>query len=488
MTKSIYPKIALVGRPNVGKSTLFNRLVGKQKALVNSTPGLTRDRQEAEALVDGLPFLVVDTAGFEHRDEATMQAKMWDQAEKAVQQAEAVIFIIDGIAGITAQDEVIAQYLREKNKPIICVVNKTDAKKAEPTIMEAYALGFGRPISLAATHGHGMEELYEHIAPYVSAAAARMKKRGSLEIKSLKEKKKDLDVALENADIEEPEHGENQTYKALQFAVIGRPNVGKSSLLNAIIKEERLLVGSEAGMTRDSIFLNWTYKDMPFELIDTAGLRKSARITGIVERLSTQQTHEAIQFAPIVVILLDITRALEKQDLVIVHDVYKEGRCVIIGLNKWDLIEPSQREEYTKKFKEQLDIVLPQAEGIPFVPLSAKTGFGLNNLFDVCLKLYTVWQKKISTGKLNTWLEMALSAHQPPLVRGRRLKIRYIMQKKARPPTFFLFVNIKDGFPESYIRYMQRKLRIAFDFPGVPIRFILKKGENPYHTKTPKHP
>jgi len=479
MTGKNFSKIALVGRPNVGKSTLFNRFLGKSKALVNSMPGLTRDRQEAEVNVPGIPpFLVIDTAGFEHREESTIQAKMWEQTEKAVQESRAVFFIIDGAAGITPQDEVIAQYLREKNKPIICVVNKGDIKKTKEAVIEAYSLGFDEPILISAAHGTGMQDLYESLKPYISKEKVGKDGCHSEDVALMKLRDKN-----DKASYTELE-GENlPSSSALQMAIIGRPNVGKSSLLNAIVEEERLLVGEEAGVTRDSISLKWMYKDTPFELIDTAGLRKSAKRTDIVERLSAQKTQEAVQFAPIVVVLLDVTRALEKQDLVIVHDVYKEGRCVIIGLNKWDLVESSQRDGYIKKFKEQLGVVLPQAEGIPFAPLSAKTGFGLKNLFDVCLNLYKVWQKKVPTSQLNDWLEGVLSKHQPPLIRGRRLKIRYITQKKSRPPTFMLFVNIKEGFPESYIRYLQRQLRVAFHFFGVPIRFILKKGENPYHSK-----
>lgn len=464
MTEKTFAKVALVGRPNVGKSTLFNRFLGKSKAIVDSTPGLTRDRQEAKVNTEGtIPFSVIDTAGFEHREASTMQAKMWDQTEKAIQESDAVLFIVDGVTGITAQDEAIAKYLREKNKPVICIVNKGDVKKAEETIFDAYSLGFSEPVLISAAHGHGMEELYQAIKPYIekNAKTAKAEDKGNLVEESIDEKQD----------------------SSLQLAIIGRPNVGKSSLLNAIIEEERLLVGEEAGVTRDSIFLNWVYKGTNFELIDTAGLRKSARRTDIIERLSAKKTQEAIQFAPIVVVLLDITRALEKQDLTIVHNVYKEGRCVVIGLNKWDLVKPYKRDSYIKYFKEQLGVVLPQAEGIPFVPLSAKKRLGLRDLFNVCLNLYKVWQKKIPTSRLNEWLEEVLSRHQPPLVRGRRLKIRYITQKKARPPTFLLFVNIKEGFPESYIRYMQRQLRQAFDFPGVPVRFLLKKGENPYHKK-----
>lgn len=447
------PKIALVGRPNVGKSTLFNRLVGRPDALVDATPGLTRDRKESSASLAGYPLILIDTAGFEHQEKGSLEASMWQQTEKAIKEAAAVLFLIDGITGITPQDEDIARYLRRHKTPIICVVNKADTKQAKNTVLEAFKLGFDTPIELSAAHGWGLGDIFNAIEPYLPKRVPE----------------NDADDAVEkNTDI-------------LQMAVIGRPNVGKSSLINTLIKEERLLVGPEAGVTRDSIKLAWTYKDTPFELIDTAGLRKKSKVNEHLETLSVAQTRTSIQYAPLVLVLLDVTRALEKQDLSIVHDVYKEGRCLIIGLNKWDLVQPAQQQAYLKSFQEQIDLMLPQAEGVPFVTLSALKGTGIKRLFDTCLELYTVWNKRLPTAKLNEWLEGCLYRHQPPLINGRRLKIRYMTQKKSRPPTFMLFTNIKKDFPESYLRYLQRRLRQDFDMPGVPLRFILKKGENPYH-------
>lgn len=476
----------MVGRPNVGKSTLFNRLVGKRLALVDPTPGLTRDRKEGMAHVDGLPFLVVDTPGFEHRDDNTLQAKMWDQAVYAIKQSVLVVFVIDGVEGITAQDRDIAAYLRTMGVPVLCCVSKADTKQAAATAMEAYALGFEGPVAVSAAHNRGMVSFYEAIAPYVaSSSVAASLTRARADLGSAHEGDGDGEDQLppsEDDPVSEdltPEEGVTPE-RPLKLAVVGRPNVGKSSLINAIIDEERLLVGPEAGVTRDSIALGWRHKDTYFQLIDTAGLRKKARVQSRAEHLAGFQTQVSIDYAPLVLVVLDVTQALEKQDLTILHRVCEEGRCLIIGLNKWDLVPRNQQSVYLKAVQEQIDKAVPQLEGVPLVPLSAKTKYGLRQVFDTFIDLYAVWQKRISTATLNRWLESVLEQHQPPLVAGRRIKIRYMTQKKARPPTFLLFVNILEGFPEGYLRYLRRQLRYAFEMPGVPLRLILRKGSNPY--------
>jgi GTP-binding protein len=457
--------VAIVGRPNVGKSTLFNRLVGKRLALVDDRPGVTRDRREGEGRIGDLTFTVIDTAGLEEAAPESLEARMREQTRRAVEQAGLVLLLVDARAGVTPLDEHFAQWLRRTGRPIRLVANKCEGRAAAPGLAEAWGLGLGEPVAISAEHGEGLGELYAAIAPFVDAAAEEAAEAAPAE------------PAPEAAEAGAPE-GEEPEPAVLQLAIVGRPNVGKSTLINRLLGEERLLTGPEAGITRDAIAIDWQHRGRPLRLVDTAGLRRQARVTDKLERLSSDDTHRAIRFAHVVVLVLDAEDMLEKQDLTIARQVLEEGRALVVAANKWDRIE--DKPAALAKLRDRLEISLPQARGLPVVTVSALSGRNLDRLLDAVLEAYDVWNRRVPTAELNRWLVTALEAHPPPLIEGRRLKLRYVTQVKARPPTFALFASRPEKLPDAYARYLVNGLRDRFELPGTPVRLYLRKGKNPY--------
>ena len=443
--------VAIVGRPNVGKSTLINRLAGKRLALVDDQPGLTRDRREADAELGTTAVRLIDTAGFEHGDSG-LTPRMREQTTAAIKQADLVVFLIDARAGVIAGDEIIADLVRSSGKPVILAANKYEGRAAEAGMYEAYSLGLGEPLPISAEHDLGIGELSDAIEQ-----AARGE--GGAEI------------AAERTEEEAPAH-------PLRIAVVGRPNVGKSTLVNAILGEERMITGPEAGITRDAIAVDLEREGRVLRLFDTAGLRRKMRVEGAAEELSVGDTLKAIKFAEIVVLLLDAERPFEKQDLQIADLVVEEGRALVIAVNKWDLVRAPQAR--LAELREACERLLPQIKGVAFVPVSALTGKGVDTLLAAVIKADALWNKRLPTHALNQWLREAVDAHSPPAVSGRRIKLRYITQSNARPPTFVLFCSRPKALPDSYVRYLVNSLRETFDLPGVPIRLHLRKGENPY--------
>ena len=440
------PCFAIIGRPNVGKSTLFNRLVGKRMALVHDEPGVTRDRRHGTAQPGPTQFDILDTPGLEKAGKDSLQALMTQQSLSAMDEADAILFVIDAKQGVTPEDERFATMVRKTGLPVILVANKAEAKGTAAGVEEGFTLGFGEPVAISAEHGVGMAELYTALAPY-------------MEQKEQKEQ-------------------QEQDEKPIRIALVGRPNVGKSTLMNCLLGEDRMLTGPYAGMTRDAIMVETVWQDRPVALVDTAGMRRKARVQQSLEKLSVSDTTRTIDQAELVILVLDATQPLEKQDNVIASLIEREGRACVIALNKWDRIE-TQHELLLEDIRQRLENVAPKMRDIQVVPLSAERRKGLDTLMDAVFSTYEVWNRRISTGELNRWLEQVLAAHTPPLIRGKRCKIRYITQAKSRPPTFILFVNRK-GLPDSYIQYLRRSLREVFDLPGVPIRISLRTGNNPY--------
>ena len=445
------PTVAIVGRPNVGKSTLFNRLVGKKLALVDDRPGVTRDRREGEASLLGLDFRVIDTAGYEDEDPETLPGRMRAQTEAAVREADAALFLIDARAGVTPLDEEIARWLRAESTPVILAANKAEGKAGEAGIMEAFSLGFGEAIALSAEHGEGVVDLFEHLRPWVER----------------------------DEDEDEEEAGEGP----LQLAIVGRPNAGKSTLINRILAEDRLITGPEAGITRDSIAIDWEWQApdgerRPVRLIDTAGMRKKAKVEDKLEKLSVADARRAVDFAEVVVLLLDGTRGLEAQDLKIADNVLQEGRALAIAVNKWDVAEnPSS---LFNGIKAALEEGLSQARGVPLLTVSGKTGKGIDQLLAAAFEVREVWSKRVSTGQLNRWFEDAVEKNPPPAPGGKRIKLRYITQVNTRPPSFVLFGTRTDQLPDSYLRYLINGIRRELGFGAVPVRLQVRASRNPF--------
>ncbi|MEM9043378.1 MAG: ribosome biogenesis GTPase Der [Pseudomonadota bacterium] len=449
--------VAIIGRPNVGKSTLFNRLVGKRLALVDDQPGVTRDMREGQARIGDMEFTVIDTAGLEEVTDESLQGRMRKLTERAVQMADVCLFIVDARAGVTPTDETLAELLRRKGAEVILAANKAEGRTAEAGIYEAFSLGLGEPIGVSAEHGEGMGELYAALAPHAERFADR-----------------DQDEAFD-PDMDADELAEN---RPLQIAVVGRPNAGKSTLVNRILGEDRLLTGPEAGITRDAIGLETEWEGRRFKIFDTAGLRKKAKVQQKLERLSTSDATRAIRFAEVVVVLMDEENAFETQDLRIADLAEREGRAVVYAVSKWDLAE--DRDARARMLRERANTLLPQLSGTPVVLLSGLTGRGVSRLKTAIEEQHRVWNTRISTSKLNDWLAGMITRHPPPAPGGRRIKLRYITQIKTRPPSFLVFSPRADEVPAAYQRYLVNGLREDFNFSGVPIRLTFRKGENPY--------
>jgi GTP-binding protein len=447
--------LAIVGLPNVGKSTLFNRLVGRRLALVDDQPGVTRDRREGDGKLGDLSFKVIDTAGLDDAERESLSARMQAQTATAIAQADAVLFLIDARAGATGTDRVFADLVRKSGKVAIVVANKSEGRAGKAGVVEAYALGLGEPIAISAEHGEGLADLYDALRAALPEATAQPE---------------DDEAPIASAE-DQP----------IRIAIVGRPNTGKSTLINRLLGEDRLLTGPEAGITRDSIAVELSWHGRRFLVHDTAGLRRRARIEEKLEKLSVADALNAIRFAEVVVVLVDAQAPFEEQDIRIADLVEREGRASVICINKWDLIEPEAGAQ--TRLRAETDRVLPQIKGVPVVTISAKSGEGLDRLMTAVMKIHAVWNRRVPTAAMNRFLAQAIEAHPPPAVKGRRLRLDYITQAKARPPTFILFSSRAAALPETYRRYLVNGLRENFDLPGTPIRLVLRAKPNPYEGK-----
>ncbi len=468
--------LAIVGRPNVGKSTLFNRLVGKRLALVDDQPGVTRDLREGEARLVDLRFTVIDTAGLENANDDSLPARMRRLTERAVDMADVCLFLVDSRAGILADDQVFAEILRRRSAHVILAANKAEGAAADAGILEAYGLGLGEPLRLSAEHGEGMNELYSLLLPISEEFAARAEADAP-----------ETDIAVSDEDDDESAIRVPTRDKPLQIAVVGRPNAGKSTLVNTILGEDRLLTGPEAGITRDAISVQLDWGGVPTRIFDTAGMRRKAKVQEKLEKLSVSDGIRAVKFAEVVVVLLDAAIPFETQDLKIADLAEREGRAVVVAVNKWDIED--EKQDKLKWLREQFEHVLPQLRGAPLVTISARTGKGLDRLQAAVMKAYDVWNRRVPTGQLNRWLEGMVQRHPPPAPQGRRIKLRYMTQVKTRPPGFVVMCSLPDKLPESYSRYLVNGLREDFDMPGSPIRLTMRgQGDkNPYKGRKKKN-
>jgi GTP-binding protein len=462
-------RVAIVGRPNVGKSTLFNRLVGRKIALVDDTPGVTRDRREGNARLSGMRFVAIDTAGLDDVDAESLAGRMRAQTEAAIREADVVLFVIDARAGVTPLDEHFAELVRRTDRPVILVANKSEGRAGESGALEAYSLGLGDPVQVSAEHGEGMSDLHTVLSRFEPPEEPELDDDAG-EAAAFQDDGDDDEDAAPTIDT-----------RPLKLAIVGRPNAGKSTLINALLGEERLLTGPEAGITRDAITVPWMWHDRRVDLVDTAGMRRKAKVEGKLERLSVGETLRSIRFAEVVVLTLDATQPFEKQDLQIADLVEREGRAIIVVADKWDLVE--DRGAAQRALREMADRLLPQLRGVTIVPVSGLIGTGLDKMMQAAFAARDSWSRRISTGRLNRWLGSVIEHHPPPAVSGRRIKLRYMTQVKARPPHFVVFCSRPDALPDSYMRYLVNGLRERFELPGVPIRFSMRKGDNPFADK-----
>jgi GTP-binding protein len=442
--------VAIIGRPNVGKSTLFNRLVGKRLALVHDQPGMTRDRREGNGQLFDLQFRVIDTAGLADPDASHLTKSMMKQTLAAIDEANLILFVVDGRQGCTPYDHDLAKLLRKQDKPILVLANKCEGNHGHLGLADAISLGMGDVIAISAEHGEGLSELYEALAIFVPE--------------------------------EDQETEENvETNKPIQLAIVGKPNVGKSTLINQIIGKERLLTGDMPGVTRDAITLDWEFEGRPIRLTDTAGIRKSGKVVESAEKLALMDTRRVIQYAEVVVVLVDATTPLERQDLSIISEIADEGRALVLALNKWDLVK--EKDKQMKEVQRILDIQLTQVRGVPCIPISAIHGKNIHRMMEAVLQVYEAWNSRLPTAKLNQWLQHAVNQHPAPAVAGRRIRLKYMTQIKSRPPTFALFASQAGELPTSYIRYLINQMREDFNLPGVPIRIYMRSAKNPYSDK-----
>jgi GTPase len=448
--------IAIIGRPNVGKSTLFNRLVGQKLALVDDEPGVTRDRREGEARLGDLEFTIIDTAGLDEGARGSLTARMQEQTETAIKLADALMFVVDARAGLTPTDRAFADVARRADKPVLLLANKSESKHGDAGAMEAYALGLGDPIQISAEHGEGLGELYDALRALLPEPA-------------------------DEGDEDERDAEADSATRPIRVAIVGRPNAGKSTLINHLLGEERLLTSPEAGTTRDSIAVEIEWKGRAFRVFDTAGLRRRARIEAKLEKLSVADALRAVRFAEVVVLMMDAQNAFEEQDLRIADLIEREGRALVIAVNKWDLVESKGGQ--ISALRKNADHWLPQVTGVPVVAVSGLMGEGIDRLMQAIVDAYAVWNRRVTTSALNRWFEQAIAANPPPAVSGRRLKLNYITQTKARPPSFVLFCSRADAVPQSYLRYLTNSLREAFELPGTPVRITLREKANPFAHK-----
>ena len=474
MTDKKALNIALVGRPNVGKSTLFNRLAGKRLALVHDMPGITRDWRAAETKIAGWPYRVIDTAGLEDAFDETLQSRMRQKTEDALKMADLILFVIDARAGVTLQDEHFAQWLRRsQSKPIWLVANKAEGRAGEAGFYEGFALGLGTPIALSAEHGDGMGELYGELARYceeqgIDADLSDEGEEGRFELDEVFDQRQDQGAL----------RSEYNPLMPLQIAIIGRPNAGKSTLINSILGEERFLTGPEAGITRDSISVDLEFEGRKMRLFDTAGLRRQARIDDAVEKMMVHDSLRALRFAQVVVLVVDATSPLDKQDLTLARRVIDEGRALVLAINKWDTVQ--NHSEVLQKIHDRVEKSMPQVKGLPVITLSALYGRNLDTMMRACLQIFELWTLRFSTALLNKWLRARMDNFPPPLVNGRRIKIRYMTQIKSRPPTFMLFGTRLEALPDSYKRYLENAMREDFKVWGTVLRWRVKNSDNPY--------
>lgn len=493
-------KLAIVGRPNVGKSTLFNRLAGKKLALVDDQPGVTRDRKMAEGRLASLPLLLIDTAGFDNVRDDSLEARMRAQTEAAIAEADLALFLVDARVGVTPEDETFAMLLRKANVPVVLAANKAEGKQGEAGVLDAFRLGLGEPVGLSAEHGEGMAELYEAIRVALGEEAFEraleeaepdyaggagddiLEKLAHIDIEDTSITDDELVAAIEAAEGDVPdEEPVAAEPKPIKLAIVGRPNAGKSTLINQLLKSERLLTGPEAGITRDSIQIDWEWEGRKVRLVDTAGLRRKAKVQERLERMSTAETIRSLKYADIVALVMDAHDALEKQDLQIADLALREGRGLILVMSKWDTVEDP--DAAARHIRDLANRLVPNAGGAPVVFLSGLTGRNVEKLMPAVVKVHKDWTAKVKTGDLNRWLRHTVEHHPPPSVQGKRIKPRYMAQMKARPPTFVLIASRGDQMPEGYKRYLVNGIREAFDMHGVPIRLFVRQGKNPYAGK-----
>ncbi len=465
--------VAIVGRPNVGKSSLFNRLTGKRHAIVDDQPGVTRDRREGDAYLASMQFRLIDTAGLEQAKSGSLEARMREQTEMAITEADVTLLLVDGRSGILPDDVYFAREIRRSGAPVILLANKCEGEQGTETLAEAWQLGLGEAVPVSVAHGDGLSDIFDSLLEVGRDLGLEASLFGE-------------DIPQSDADlpVKEP-HGEEpdiwvdaEANAAIRIAIVGRPNMGKSTLVNTLVGQQRLLTGPEAGITRDSITLPFTYKDRNYQLVDTAGIRRQARVVDKVEKLMVNDAERAIQFAKICVLMLDARQPPHKQDMAIARHISEEGRAIVIAANMWDDVDDKQAS--LTAIKERLSSSLAQIRGVPVVPISGLYGHGIDRLMQATDDVYKIWNTRISTGRLNRWLEFMLEAHPPPLVQGRRLRIRYMTQVRTRPPTFALFTTRPADLPESYLRYLIGGLRNDFGLQGVPVRMVMRKGKNPY--------